>query len=225
MPGSLAGKRPRPRKTKPSASAGSASRSITPEPPWLSELEALLRDLIAWLDDRRVEAVVVGAVAASVVGEPRTTKDVDIVVWLTDERDLAAFVRSGETYGFEPRFSDAVVFARTSRVLPLRHGRSGRTLDVSLAAMPFEREMLDRARKREIARGIVLPLPTPEDLVIMKAVANRPQDVRDVVGLLEASPSLDRKRVRRWVKQFAEVLESPEILDDLERIFKRVPPE
>lgn len=69
--------------------------------------------------------------------------------------------------------------------------------------------------------GLSLPLPTPEDLLIMKAVAHRPRDLVDAEAIMEAHPRLDRRRVRSWVRQFAEALETPEILVDLNAIFRR----
>ena len=48
---------------------------------------------------------------------------------------------------------------------------------------------------------------TPEDLIIMKAVAHRRQDMEDIQAVIERHPNLDRQRIRLWVQQFAEVLE------------------
>jgi hypothetical protein len=50
----------------------------------------------------------------------------------------------------------------------------------------------------------------------MKALPMRDVDVRDIVSLLEVFPKLDRERVRHWVRQFAEVMEMPEISERLE---------
>jgi hypothetical protein len=72
--------------------------------------------------------------------------------------------------------------------------------------------------------GVPVPLPTPEDLIIMKAVAHRERDMLDIEGLLATHPSLDVSRVRFWVRAFADALESPEIYDDLERQLQRPPP-
>jgi hypothetical protein len=84
-------------------------------------------------------------------------------------------------------------------------------------------ETIARATIVRIA-GTSVPLPTPEDLVIMKAIAHRERDVMDVEGLLAAHPKLDVKRVRRWVRAFADTLELPEIYEDLQQRLKRWPP-
>ena len=70
--------------------------------------------------------------------------------------------------------------------------------------------------------GLKVPLPRPEDLIIMKAIAHRPRDHADIEGLLQACPDVDRQHVARTVREFAMVLDAPELLEDLERIFSRV---
>lgn len=56
-----------------------------------------------------------------------------------------------------------------------------------------------------------LRLPTPEDLIIMKAVARRPKDLADIQAIAASHPNLDRKRIRLWVEQFGVALDMPEL--------------
>jgi hypothetical protein len=57
--------------------------------------------------------VVIGGLAASLLGRPRLTRDVDILV-VVDESHWAGFLATGAKYGFVPRQSDTLAF--TSRV-------------------------------------------------------------------------------------------------------------
>jgi hypothetical protein len=68
---------------------------------------------------------------------------------------------------------------------------------------------------------LTLPLPTPENLLIMKAIAHRPQDMADVQAILAAHPKIDLRRVRRWVKEFSKALDATDIIDDLEKLIRR----
>ena len=65
-----------------------------------------------------------------------------------------------------------------------------------------------RAHWAELS-GVRLPLPLPEDLIVMKAVAHRPQDLTDIEAILAAHPKTNLRRVRRWVREFAAALEIP----------------
>lgn len=54
----------------------------------------------------------------------------------------------------------------------------------------------------------------------MKAVAHRIQDLADIETVVRAYPKLDFRRIRKWVREFAEVLEMPEIYDDVNKLLK-----
>ncbi len=185
----------------------------------LAPLLAALGDLNAWLKATQTPGVIIGGVAASLLGRPRVTRDVDALVVL-DETDWPHFLAAGEQLGFAPRRADALDFARQARVLLVQHVRSGIDVDIVFGALAFEEEVVANAKQVHVA-GIGLSLPTPEDLVIMKAVAHRPRDLGDIEAVLDAHPELDARRVRRWVREFSRALGMPEVLTDLEKMLKR----
>lgn len=177
---------------------------------------ALVGDLLKWWEACGVSGMVIGGVAASVLGRARVTKDVDALVWV-EEKAWPAFLEAGRRFGFEPRGADVMGLARQVRMLLVRHAPTLIDVDLSLGALPFEREALDRAVLVDVG-GLSVPVATPEDLIVMKAIAQRPRDLLDVEGILEAQPKIDLRRVRRWVREFAVTLDSPELLDNLERV-------
>ncbi len=188
---------------------------------YLGPLVAALEDLREWMGAAGTPFVVIGGVAASVLGRPRFTQDVDVTVFV-DPVEWQQFLAVGVRHGFEARRPNALEFAKQNRVLLIRHASSGIGVDVALGALPFEQQMISRARPTEVG-SITIPLPTPEDLVIMKAIAHRPRDAEDIEAVLEMHPNLDRRRVLRWVRDFAKVLERPEILTDLQAALGRHP--
>ena len=189
----------------------------------LTALESAIASLQAWFDRERVPALFIGGIAVSLVGRPRTTKDVDAVVWLPDHTEWAAFVEAGKLHGIVPRIPDCLAFALSSRVLLLRHAPSGVDVDVSLGALPFEETAIQNASLARIGT-LQIPIPTPEDLVVMKAIAHRPRDMSDIETILDAHPDLDTAQVMQTFRLFAEALELPEIADDLARLFARCAP-
>lgn len=86
--------------------------------------------------------------------------------------------------------------------------------------MPFEEEMIERSIVQSTAT-LAVRLPSPEDLIIMKAVAHRPKDLEDIRTIVDKNPKLDIPRIEKWVKQFAEVLEMPSLWDDIEGILNQ----
>jgi hypothetical protein len=178
-----------------------------------------LRALLDWWQACGVKGVIIGGVAASLLGRPRVTRDVDALVLLGEER-WHDFLARGALLGFGPRLVDAVAFAQRSRVLLLCHQPSGIDVDLSFGSIPFEEELLERAVSVDVA-GFTLPLPTPEDLIILKAVAHRPRDLVDIESVLDANPRLNRRRIRRWVREFTTALDMPELTEDLERLLSQ----
>jgi predicted nucleotidyltransferase len=71
--------------------------------------------------------------------------------------------------------------------------------------------------------GVRISVVRPEDLVIYKTVAWRPQDQQDVERLLlNHGSGIDLGRVRRVLAEFADALDQPERLAEFERLVKRL---
>lgn len=185
-----------------------------PEGKLPENLATALQSVSVWLEAERVPHATIGGVAVSLLAQPRTTEDIDAVIWLEVER-WESFLSAGEKYGIVPRISDPLDFARKSRVLLLRHQPTGIGIDLSCGALPFELELIKRAVNIRIG-DLTLQIPTPEDLVITKAVAQRPQDLADIDSIVRTTATLDHERIRFWVSQFAEALEMPEIAESVE---------
>jgi Domain of unknown function (DUF1814). len=185
----------------------------------LDRLRGPLAALMRWFGDAGLRGAVIGGVAASLRGKPRLTKDIDAVVLEADAEEL---LRSGVQFGFEPRIADAAEFSRETRVLLLRYAPGSIDIDISLGALPFEDEVIDRSTWIEVA-GVLVRVASAEDIVIMKAVARRARDIMDIENIIQANADLDVERIRRWVREFSSVLEMPEIYDDLEKLLKRRP--
>lgn len=189
----------------------------------LAPLIPPLHDLVTWLSSSGVPFVIVGGVAAALQGRPRATRDIDAVIMI-EENAWSAFLADAAAHGFPPRRKNSLEFAAVSRVLLLQHARSGLGIDLSLGAMPFEREMITRA-SRVFVEGVHVPLASPEDLIVMKSLAMRPNDITDIVSLVEANKNINLARVRKTVGMMGEALDEPELLSRLEAVLptKRKP--
>ena len=150
-------------------------------------------------------------------GEPRLTRDVDVTVLagFGGEQDFISSILDL----YEPRRPDAEEFALRNRVLLVRSG-SGVSLDISLGALPFEEEMICRASNVEFLPGIELCICSPEDLIVMKCFAGRPQDWQDVASVIvrQGAENLDWKYISSNIGPLAAVKEEPEIIERLERL-------
>jgi predicted nucleotidyltransferase len=182
-------------------------------------LEAALADLAKWLDESHIPAVVIGGVAASVLGRPRLTRDIDALVILAEDAWPQA-LEAAARYGIVPRIDDPLIFARRSRVLLMRHTGSAIDVDIIFGGLPFERSTVERSAGHAIG-GVLVRLPRVEDLIVMKAVARRPKDLEDIAGLLDAHPEADVAEVRGCVNEFATATSMPDMLHELDKLLAR----
>lgn len=188
-------------------------------PAVLAEFESPLAALQRLLNQFANQGVIIGGVAVSILAEPRYTADADAVILLNAE-DLPRLLAVAKQEGFVPRIENAEQFARRNRVLLLQHTESAVNVDISLGVLPFEMEMVERAMLYQ-AGSLELPLPTPEDLIVMKAVAHRPKDILDIKAIVARYPKLDRQRIQFWIEQFAEALETPELWTDVAPLLRK----
>jgi hypothetical protein len=124
---------------------------------------------------------IIGGMALARWGEPRATKDVDFTVLAgfgNEERVVRAIL--GE---FQPRIPDAREFALANRVL-LCQASNGEPMDIALGGLPFEERVVARASSYGFAPKVKLVTASAEDLVTLKAFADRELDWFDVKGII-----------------------------------------
>jgi hypothetical protein len=137
------------------------------------------------------------------------------------EDDPATFIEQVQAV-FPSRVTDLPAFARRTRVLPIK-ASNGVAVDLSLAAPGYESVMLQRAVELPLARRCKVWFCTAEDLVIHKAVAGRGIDLQDIQGVIARQGNrLNARYIRRWLREFSAVLESPEILERFEAPWRRL---
>jgi hypothetical protein len=181
-------------------------------PPLLQALTAVF----AWTKAAKIPSVVVGGVAASLLGRPRLTRDIDTLVSIP-EVDWQDAVLQARDHDLLPRIDAPIEFAQRSRVLLLRHSPTAIDVDVMLAVLPFEFAAIDNGRMTRLG-GLEVNLPRVEDLLIMQAIAHRLRDLSDIEGLIAAHTEADLTKVRQWVREFSNAATMPELLEDFEKI-------
>ncbi|MEO7083600.1 MAG: nucleotidyl transferase AbiEii/AbiGii toxin family protein [Gemmatimonadaceae bacterium] len=174
-----------------------------------------------FLADRRWRSCVIGGLAVIRWGEPRFTQDVDISLF-AGFGDESAFA-SALIARFEPRIGNAVDFAVANRVVLLR-GATGIPIDIALSGFPFEEDVIERATDFEYVPGMVLKTAGAEDLVVLKAFANRGRDWTDIEGIATRQRSLDWAAVLERLAPLVELKGEAEIMDRLAGIRESKPP-
>jgi predicted nucleotidyltransferase len=190
-----------------------ASKSARLEPGVIAAANRIAR----FLEANGLAYTLVGGVAVSGISRPRSTRDVDVLVMLETgviERLLAA-------EEFAPRIADAARFALKANVLLLADKASGVDLDILLGVLPFEREMIRRARTLTFG-GITARFPRVQELLAMKLIAARNRDLADAEELSHSGEPWNMQQVMSIVQEFSDVLENPEIVATAKKLLDNV---
>lgn len=141
--------------------------------------DAFCRHAFGFLEQQGVRYLVIGGLAVVVVGEPRTTADADVIVFVSEEEAITLILEAAAA-GFE--LSKDVERERLSRTGTMRFRQGPFQLDLITASLPFEERARARASRHELF-GLPLLFPSPEDLILFKILAGRDKDLLDATGI------------------------------------------
>jgi hypothetical protein len=165
--------------------------------------DAFCREAVDFLSRASVPYLIVGGVAVATIGQPRATGDVDVIGYLTMDQ-ATALIDAAVAAGFEVVPDERERLQATGT---LRFSKGKFQLDIILASLPFEDDARSRARKHRLF-GRLVPLPTPEDLILFKVLAGRDKDLVDAVGVARRHlPALDRRYLHAALEAVCELAE------------------
>lgn len=177
-------------------------------------------EIQCFLQARSWPFCIIGGIAVIRWGEVRMTQDVDLSL-LTKFGEEDPYIRE-LLAAFPGRISNAAAFARQYRVL-LVSASNGVDLDISLAALPFEESMIQRATSFAYTPECDLITCSAEDLIVLKAFANRSKDWLDVEGIvIRQGDCLDVPYIFSQLTPFCELKdEGQKILEQLRQLLKK----
>jgi len=149
----------------------------------------------------------VGGLAVSARAEPRTTRDVDLVVAVSGDSQAEKLVRNLRARGYtlvEHLEQDATGRLATVRFIAPGEDEEGVLVDLLFASSGVEPEIVAQAEEMEIAAGIALPIATTGHLIALKLLARddrlRPQDFDDLMALLKEASTEDVAQAREALR-------------------------
>jgi len=177
-------------------------------------------EIADFLEREDVPYAILGGLAVQYWGEPRTTRDVDIVA-MVQPQYLGKFLEKAVNR-FTPRIKNAITFAKKSRVLLLK-ATNDCPIDLSLGIPGYEESVIQRAIIVCFPNVRPLRLISAEDLIIHKCVAGRPRDLEDVECILiRQKGKVNVRYIKRWLKEFAPLVNEYDIILNFENILKKV---
>jgi hypothetical protein len=144
-------------------------------------MHEILPLVCGYLNATGTEYVVIGGIAVSIWGDPRTTMDLDVMISL-EENAVEKFVEFLKKNGFMTTLEDAwAAFAERSH-FTAEDTLSSLRLDIKGVYNEMDRKTIARRMKFNF-NGADIMIETPEDLISAKLYFGSDQDLRDAEGI------------------------------------------
>jgi hypothetical protein len=166
----------------------------------------LLRYLVDVLEGLGAEYMIGGSHAGMYYGEPRLTRDIDVIVALRPEHLPILLGRfPGDAFYVEEATARDAVEARGQ--FNIIHPDSGLKIDVYVSPdTPYDRARLARRERLPMLPGVDAYFARAEDVILYKLLyiqqVESAMHARDIVGIIRVSgPELDARYIAQWADQ------------------------
>lgn len=178
-------------------------------------LEYVYRKLIKFLNKEKIDYIIIGGLAAGVLGEPRMTGDIDVDVILEKEK-LNEFLNKAKKYGFKVNTPKCVKRMKEAGVFQIEYDVLH--IDFIVASIDLEREAIKRRKKIRLY-NMEAYYPTPENFILLKIIPGRPQDLIDVERVIvRYKDRLDIKYLKDWAQRLSDEAQDMRIYRTLEKV-------
>jgi hypothetical protein len=185
-------------------------------------MDEMIQKMAVVLKELNIPYVLIGGIAASLLGKPRMTMDADVVIILADE-GVNDLIVSMKKHGFSISVSSKPkIVQRLKRRLPVKlRYRKRYSIDLRLASYSIDHAAI-RSAKQQILFDTKIPVVQAEELIVYKLVRFDEMDRADVHALLARH---GKKLHVDYMEQLAIGLASEANNDDIMKNFYTVFPE
>ncbi len=174
--------------------------------------------IITFLNKEKYDYIVIGGIAAGVIGEPRATGDIDIDIIL-NKNDIAEFLKRVKNAGFEFLKNECINGAKKLGAFQINF--RGYNIDFIIASIDLEKEAIKRKRIVNV-HNVKSNFPTPEDLILLKIIPGREIDILDAQNIVVRNlKKLDKKYLINWAQILSDKAEDMRIYNEVKRIIKK----
>lgn len=169
----------------------------------MKDLLDCLDELSQLLEAEKIEYVVMGGMAVRVYGIPRATYDLDFTITIPRDQ-LPRLYDLMEAKGYTVPESYRRGWVDVVAEMPLVKCRvylsgQGIDLDFFLAESEFQKCVMQRKRREQV-NGCTVWIVSPEDLILLKLIANRTRDLADIKDVLFTQGALDQVYLKKWAE-------------------------
>ncbi len=148
----------------------------------MREIKDLATTVARFLNKEKIRYAFVGGLAVSAWGEPRTTRDVDVIM-LIGRKHIHPLVNFLKRSGFEASEEDAEAALSEKSHFSVFDRNSEYWLDVKGVYAERDEVTLKRRSKVRLG-GLQVFLASPEDTILSKLEFGSERDINDIKGII-----------------------------------------
>ncbi len=184
----------------------------------LPSFQEQVKQTCRFLEGSGVPYLVIGGLASSILGEPRMTADLDLLLY-GQNKDLSIFLKKARQAGFDVDEKKALADAESRLCFEMKLGSLH--VDCLIAGTAFEFEALGRSRILKF-QEIQLHLPSIEDFLLLKLIAGRDKDLVDAkTAAMRHKNTLDLGYMKKWAETFRLARPDSPVLERLKRLLEK----
>lgn len=180
-------------------------------------LADVYKKIVTFLNKGRYKYIIIGGIAASMIGEQRFTHDVDVDIYLSKD-DVPDFLKKAANAGFKVLEEKCLESVEQTGIFQISYGDYH--IDFIIASTDLETQ----AYQRRIAiqmQGVKAFFPTPEDLILLKIIPGRDKDLLDAKNIvLRHKGKLDKRYLKRWAEKLCDEAQDMRISNVLKSIIR-----
>ena len=171
----------------------------------LNNIMHVIKEVLTRFEEAQIPYMVVGSLSSIVYGEPRMTKDMDVVIDIPSS-EINKF---NELFPSEGFYCPPIEVLRDEIIqrgqFNLIHHESGLKVDIIVRKdSPHSREEFGRRRKTFFGSDFQTYIAAPEDVIIKKLEYYREgcseKHIKDIKGILSQT-QVDREYLKKWIRQ------------------------
>ena len=175
------------------------------------------KKIVKFLNRGGYNYIIIGGVAASTLGEPRVTADVDVDIVINKE-DVPDFLNKATKAGFKVPVKKCIESAHRIGVFQISFGDYH--IDFIIASTDLESQACERRRVIQL-HGVKAFFPTPEDLILLKIIPGRDKDLLDAKSIaLRHKGKLDTRYLKTWATKLCDEAQDMRIRNALNELLK-----
>jgi predicted nucleotidyltransferase len=160
-----------------------------------------LKELCLFLEDQRIEYMLIGGLAVGIWGKPRATVDIDflVAIGLGDFDALKQKLIKSSRFVF--MHDKPMVFGKITFLRATLKSNTDISVDFLFADDEFKNRALQRKETVKV-KDFSVNISSPEDLILLKLLSGREQDRLDAEKIIKIQKeNLDMEYIKKWLQR------------------------